>query len=921
MTTTTPSWIASITDTTLRADMAAADLNGVVNEAAMAKLFADLAAELTAGHTTLSASQFADLKLIAADLNQGEVASPYLTYVVNALVNGSAANASWTGGAASAVALGNLAAGATATHLTELAGNWLLGTDLPSDVVAMSGSASFTVSFSANTSSLFASTGPSMNDVNQGYLGDCYLLSSLAEVAHQNSAAITSMITDNGNNTYGVRFYVNGVAEYVTVSNKLADGGHEFNTGANLWASLVEQAYAQLQAAGSVTGNSYSGNSFSAIGNGGVPGYALAEITGASQITEFAASGGSWSKYTFNNGMAYQGGTSGNTTASLLATIVAALGAHDDVILSSNTNATDASGHQTLVAGHALSIYGVDSSNNMLEVRNPWGSEPGQYWDTTFEVSLATLLSAGDWITLDNAGGPAPTPVMNNALVADAAALQANTVVKSFTIADSAANVQAGLAALLADSKLTAISLTDPTTPTLSLTGAAYAADAAVLAKITSAYKLAISAATASQAAALQANSHVTGFAISDTAANVVANLNALVADSNLGAITLTDTAKPTLTLTATTYLNDTSVLAKIGSAFTLAVTGASLAQAASLQTDGHVASFTASLASTDLLHNLGTLLAETKISAITLTDSATVMQIGDSAWLADASLFGKIAAYNVQVTDGTVAQATALQASAHVSSFMVSDTAANVLSGMTGLLADGKALAVSFTDVGTVALTMTETAWLADATVFAKIHSAYGVTVTDATVAQAAALQTNAHVTGFTVNDTAAHVTAALGTLNADTHLAGLTISEGGGAVLTLTGSHVAASINVGADTAAATGGMSAATASFTGTVDAITLGTGATVINQTLVASSGVTTVAGFIFGTDELMLNLNGAATSTVHAADTLVNGVHAVAIYDSAAPNDGVVLTGLAGSWTAATIMASHVTYAHGDAIFI
>ena len=94
-----------------------------------------------------------------------------------------------------------------------------------------------------------------MNDINQGYLGDCYFLSSCAEVADQNASDISSMFTNNGNGTYGVRFYVNGVAEYVTVNTALADGGTEFNYGTDIWASLAEKAWAQFQAVGLDTGN------------------------------------------------------------------------------------------------------------------------------------------------------------------------------------------------------------------------------------------------------------------------------------------------------------------------------------------------------------------------------------------------------------------------------------------------------------------------------------------------------------------------------------------------------------------------------------------------------------------------------------------------------------------------------------------
>ena len=65
---------------------------------------------------------------------------------------------------------------------------------------------------------------------------------------------ISSMFTSNGNNTYGVKFYVDGVAEYVTVNNSLAN---DVNSGADIWASLAEKAYTQLQTSGVVTGSRY----------------------------------------------------------------------------------------------------------------------------------------------------------------------------------------------------------------------------------------------------------------------------------------------------------------------------------------------------------------------------------------------------------------------------------------------------------------------------------------------------------------------------------------------------------------------------------------------------------------------------------------------------------------------------------------
>jgi hypothetical protein len=423
-----PSWIATLSDSVLKSDMTTIANSGVVTEGGLAKMMADLSGELTSTKTTLSASQFADLKTITANLNNGLTASAYQTYTLGALVNGNAANAYWTGGSTTASTLGNLKVGSTVTQLTQLTGKWLLGTDLPSSSVTMSPT-KLTFQYQTNSNSLFGASGPSVNDINQGYLGDCYLLSTLAEVASQHASAITSMITNNGNNTYGVRFYVNGQAQYVTVSNTLAAGGNLFNSGTNIWGSIVEQGYAQLQAGGNVTGNTRAGstNSFTSIGNGGYPAYALEEITGASAITSFYGNGSSWTGYVQNASMNYISSTSNISSSSLLSTLVSDLAAGDDLILSSYTNATDSAGKTTLVASHAMSIYGYNSKTGNLQIRNPWGTMKGQSWDTTFEVSLSTLLSAGDVITVDNVGGtPKATTSSPSALAATASSVSSS---------------------------------------------------------------------------------------------------------------------------------------------------------------------------------------------------------------------------------------------------------------------------------------------------------------------------------------------------------------------------------------------------------------------------------------------------------------------------------------------------------------
>ena len=95
-----PSWISSLKDPVLKADFTSfANAGGSITEAEMSKALSDLAAELTSSKTTLSSSQLADLKLIASNIGSMG-ASAYLQFITNAFVNGNAANANWTGGAA-----------------------------------------------------------------------------------------------------------------------------------------------------------------------------------------------------------------------------------------------------------------------------------------------------------------------------------------------------------------------------------------------------------------------------------------------------------------------------------------------------------------------------------------------------------------------------------------------------------------------------------------------------------------------------------------------------------------------------------------------------------------------------------------------------------------------------------------------------
>jgi hypothetical protein len=135
------------------------------------------------------------------------------------------------------------------------------------------------VAYSPVRGSLFGAEGPCYLDVQQGAVGDCWLLASLAEVAARAPSEIETMFTYDGNavengsqvGIYTVRFFnYAGAADYVTVDTELPAGGGFYDYPANgvLWAALAEKAYAEANGAGFVTTAEPGKDSYAALDGG-----------------------------------------------------------------------------------------------------------------------------------------------------------------------------------------------------------------------------------------------------------------------------------------------------------------------------------------------------------------------------------------------------------------------------------------------------------------------------------------------------------------------------------------------------------------------------------------------------------------------------------------------------------------------------
>jgi fibronectin type 3 domain-containing protein len=192
--------------------------------------------------------------------------------------------------------------------------------------------------------SLFG-TGPVADDVNQGAIGDCYFLSSLAAFAQQNPGKLEQSAVDMGDGTYDVRFYNNGVATDVRVSNTFINGPYDFgqflyaHPGANntIWEAVMEKAFCYF-----TTG----ANTYDSILAGG-----MEEVYGDLNVSQ--------SSFTLQP----------IGDSALFSQFSTALANHDEITLAS-------SWPSLLVSGHAYTLTSVYTDSNGVNeyvVRNPWG--------------------------------------------------------------------------------------------------------------------------------------------------------------------------------------------------------------------------------------------------------------------------------------------------------------------------------------------------------------------------------------------------------------------------------------------------------------------------------------------------------------------------------------------------------------------
>jgi Calpain family cysteine protease len=193
---------------------------------------------------------------------------------------------------------------------------------------------------------LFASGGPNINDINQGYVGDCYFLSTLSAIAKVDPTRIRQAFSTNTDGTYTVDLISGGKMHAVKVDTELPvwpDGQLAYaglGGGNCLWVALMEKAWTEVRT--------------------NVASYA--SIDGGWMTEAFAALGVKNATNFFTN----------NPTT-LLTVLAADLKAKQAVTIGINNVPSGA----PLIGDHAYEVNAVnfDKTGKAISVtlRNPWG--------------------------------------------------------------------------------------------------------------------------------------------------------------------------------------------------------------------------------------------------------------------------------------------------------------------------------------------------------------------------------------------------------------------------------------------------------------------------------------------------------------------------------------------------------------------
>lgn len=359
------------------------------------------------------------------------------------------------------------------------------------------------------------------------------------------------------------------------------------------------------------------------------------------------------------------------------------------------------------------------------------------------------------------------TVSVSGVTAANAAALAQLSTVASFSVSDSNAHIAQQWDALnAAGAKLQRINPTGVVAP-MSIAATQLSQSTATLSKISTAYSLNVTDAKADNAASIAAKATVASLKVSDTSERISAKLDTLQAlGGKLTEIAQSDASVP-LTLTAAQRVANQDALAKVSTDYSLVVSQVFASEAVATAAADRVASIAVADTSANISHNLDALQGlGDKLTQVTQRGTPSPLALTVSQLASDTEVLGKLSnSFTLLVNEVSVADAQRVAATAHVSAFNVTDTSANIASGLGTLKDFGQALN-SITQSSVAPLQISANVLAANLDVLKKISNDFSLTVSDVTAETAATVLKQRNVTSISVTDTSAHIAAKIDTL-----------------------------------------------------------------------------------------------------------------------------------------------------------
>lgn len=349
--------------------------------------------------------------------------------------------------------------------------------------------------------------------------------------------------------------------------------------------------------------------------------------------------------------------------------------------------------------------------------------------------------------------------VLTNVDASKAATFAASNSVSSLSVSDTGAHIAGAWRALgQLGSKLTEVTQSDTANIQMSMSDWSNGQD--LRAKFTADPAVSVSAVRTADVATLAADTAVKAIQVGDTAVALSAAIADLAAQAKVTQLVVDDPSVA-LQMTGETYAASSAILGKVkNGAYAVDLSDVSAADGAALASDSHVASMNVTDTSSAIATHFDALAAAGHLDSITLTDVGGTITLTAAQIKDNSDTLNKIeGSFQLAATSAAMADLPDLANVAEVSSISIADTAENVSTNFSDIVALGGALTqIQFSDASPV-LSVSESDWTAGAGAIAKISGTYQIDVTDTVAGDATTVAGNANVNQVTVADAAANI------------------------------------------------------------------------------------------------------------------------------------------------------------------